>query len=547
MLQRAMLARDAESGCISGGGLSSLERFSAAALSLDLLGATALFPAREPFRLALARAPALESLPPAARRRLVNTAWLAAPIAAAAAAATWCLRRRLLGVALQEGGDGGGDAHDLDAAAALVCVGAMIEAWVEPFALILLNRMRIGIRVRAEATGIAVLGLSRYVIVVHCGGGVRALGVSQLLCSLVIVGMQLLAVAAEVAGSAAKNAPAKSTARTSNAVSTGAGAAESKEGPEKVSALAHGMDHPAAAAAAAARTDRPFKSLGWWLPAPAPPLEDVGAVAAEKSAVPSLPNGGGRTGNGGGDGSGGVFHHVAAGEVRLAAAFFGQSAVKHVLTECDKLVLVGCASRQSGVYGIAHNYGSLVARLLLQPLEEAARLAFAKLHADETQPPPVCSEPAAENGALSDSAGAGVGAGGAVGGTVAGGDTAAATAGGGGVSVDRTDDAAAAAAAVSARRAEKALLATLLKLVLLLGLLFAAFGPAYTRLLMRLLLGRGRATAATTATNEDLATPFRPTAGAPALKGWWVPGGTASPAAAAASAAMASATAAAGA
>jgi oligosaccharide translocation protein RFT1 len=37
------------------------------------------------------------------------------------------------------------------------------------------------------------------------------------------------------------------------------------------------------------------------------------------------------------------------------------------------------SSYQQGVYAVAHNYGSLVARLLFQPIEESARLMFARL------------------------------------------------------------------------------------------------------------------------------------------------------------------------
>ncbi|KAK0557160.1 Oligosaccharide translocation protein rft1 [Tilletia horrida] len=54
-----------------------------------------------------------------------------------------------------------------------------------------------------------------------------------------------------------------------------------------------------------------------------------------------------------------------------------QSLLKHSLTESDKLAVakLGSLSDQGG-YALASNYGSLVARMLFQPLEESSRLVF---------------------------------------------------------------------------------------------------------------------------------------------------------------------------
>ena len=65
---------------------------------------------------------------------------------------------------------------------------------------------------------------------------------------------------------------------------------------------------------------------------------------------------------------------------RAALGFTAQSVLKHALTECDRVALAVLATaRDAGLYAFAQNYGAIVARLFLQPTEEAARLAFAKL------------------------------------------------------------------------------------------------------------------------------------------------------------------------
>ncbi|BGP11163.1 Oligosaccharide translocation protein RFT1 [Rhodotorula toruloides] len=57
-----------------------------------------------------------------------------------------------------------------------------------------------------------------------------------------------------------------------------------------------------------------------------------------------------------------------------------QSVVKQLLTEADKLAIGRFGSTADmGGYAVALNYGSLVARLLFQPLEESSRLYFSSL------------------------------------------------------------------------------------------------------------------------------------------------------------------------
>ena len=83
---------------------------------------------------------------------------------------------------------------------------------------------------------------------------------------------------------------------------------------------------------------------------------------------------------------------------RLLFAFVGQSVFLHFLTEGDHVVLVlNSSAFDKGVYVVVTNYGSLAARLLFRPIEEATRALMAKtLHVrpreTETSPPAV--EPA---------------------------------------------------------------------------------------------------------------------------------------------------------
>ncbi|TPX43688.1 hypothetical protein SeMB42_g03248 [Synchytrium endobioticum] len=64
----------------------------------------------------------------------------------------------------------------------------------------------------------------------------------------------------------------------------------------------------------------------------------------------------------------------------LAWSFTLQSMIKHLLTEGDKIVLVGSSTAEDmGVYAYVSNYGSLIARILFQPVEETMRAYFSKV------------------------------------------------------------------------------------------------------------------------------------------------------------------------
>ncbi|BGP19859.1 hypothetical protein JCM10213_003168 [Rhodosporidiobolus nylandii] len=64
----------------------------------------------------------------------------------------------------------------------------------------------------------------------------------------------------------------------------------------------------------------------------------------------------------------------------LGWALTKQSVVKQLLTEGDKLAVGRFGSSEDmGGYAVALNYGSLIARILFQPLEESSRLYFSSL------------------------------------------------------------------------------------------------------------------------------------------------------------------------
>jgi oligosaccharide translocation protein RFT1 len=64
----------------------------------------------------------------------------------------------------------------------------------------------------------------------------------------------------------------------------------------------------------------------------------------------------------------------------LGASFFVQTLFKLLLTQGDTYLISGLASLAvQGAYALASNYGGLIARLILQPLEEINRNLFGRL------------------------------------------------------------------------------------------------------------------------------------------------------------------------
>ncbi|CAA7261928.1 unnamed protein product [Cyclocybe aegerita] len=65
--------------------------------------------------------------------------------------------------------------------------------------------------------------------------------------------------------------------------------------------------------------------------------------------------------------------------LRLSLTMTTQSLVKHFLTEGDKMILSWFSPlHDQGGYAIAVNYGSLIARIIFQPIEETLRLFFSR-------------------------------------------------------------------------------------------------------------------------------------------------------------------------
>ena len=71
--------------------------------------------------------------------------------------------------------------------------------------------------------------------------------------------------------------------------------------------------------------------------------------------------------------------------IGLAKELTGQGMLKQLLTESDKIVVSRISKvEDQGGYAIALNYGSLIARLVFQPLEESSRLSFSSSLASPT-------------------------------------------------------------------------------------------------------------------------------------------------------------------
>lgn len=70
----------------------------------------------------------------------------------------------------------------------------------------------------------------------------------------------------------------------------------------------------------------------------------------------------------------------------LASTMYLQSGVKHLLTQGDSLLVASlCSLEDQGIYSLASNYGGLVARVFLQPIEESCRNLFGKLLYSQAQ------------------------------------------------------------------------------------------------------------------------------------------------------------------
>jgi oligosaccharide translocation protein RFT1 len=121
-----------------------------------------------------------------------------------------------------------------------------------------------------------------------------------------------------------------------------------------------------------------------------------------------------------GRGPGGLWDAQDRAALRLSGLFGIQAAEKLVLAEGSKLALVAVSSRvrgggatssraaaaQQGAYGLVSNLGGLVARLMLQPLEDVAFAAFSRAAAGIRQDQEDEGEQAAEDEAAPAASGA---------------------------------------------------------------------------------------------------------------------------------------------
>lgn len=80
--------------------------------------------------------------------------------------------------------------------------------------------------------------------------------------------------------------------------------------------------------------------------------------------------------------------------LNLSKTLTSQSLLKHILTEGDKMMMVNfTVEADQGVYAFVVNYGSLIARILFQPMEEISRTLFSKLLSDIGPVPSSSSTP----------------------------------------------------------------------------------------------------------------------------------------------------------
>lgn len=75
-----------------------------------------------------------------------------------------------------------------------------------------------------------------------------------------------------------------------------------------------------------------------------------------------------------------IYSYFSKPLLSLGGSLMIQSMVKHVLTQGDTFLIASMATQTAqGIYALASNYGGLIARLVLQPIEEISRNYFGKL------------------------------------------------------------------------------------------------------------------------------------------------------------------------
>ncbi|KAG0264835.1 Oligosaccharide translocation protein rft1 [Mortierella polycephala] len=151
--------------------------------------------------------------------------------------------------------------------------------------------------------------------------------------------------------------------------------------------------------------------------------------------------------------------------LKLSKTLTAQSLLKHILTEGDKMLMTGFTTKtDQGVYAFVVNYGSLIARILFQPMEETSRTLFSRLLSD------IRPKPGRTHNKEDSSVPPGIK------------DSSADTVHTG---IDTLTD-----TQRGNLRLSLNLLLTIMKFHILLGLIFIAFGTHYTATLIDLVVGR---------------------------------------------------------
>jgi oligosaccharide translocation protein RFT1 len=83
-----------------------------------------------------------------------------------------------------------------------------------------------------------------------------------------------------------------------------------------------------------------------------------------------------------------LFSYFSWSLLTRSGSLFIQGILKHFLTQGDTFMISTLASaHDQGIYALVNNYGGLVARLFLQPVEESSRNYFGKLLSSSNGPP----------------------------------------------------------------------------------------------------------------------------------------------------------------
>lgn len=150
--------------------------------------------------------------------------------------------------------------------------------------------------------------------------------------------------------------------------------------------------------------------------------------------------------------------------VAFTATF--SSLLKHLLTEADKISLsLTTSTYNQGIFAVASNYGSLVARLIFLPIEESSRTTFSAMASElEGKNGPTPKEDSSVNPSVSKSSKKDVGG---------------------------LSPATSAGSNINRLIAMEDLLVMLVQIVSTLGVFFLIFGPLYSRVVVQLLFSKG--------------------------------------------------------